>query len=112
VTGVTVEIHLEGDVKKTQKKITWLSTDQKLVPVDLVDFDFLITKDKLEEDDNYEDFLTEQTKFCTPALADENVAKLTTENIIQFDRKGYFKVDVPFKDGQRAVFFNVPTGKK
>jgi hypothetical protein len=112
VTDVTVELNLAGDVKKTQKKITWLSTDQKLVPIELVDFDYLITKDKLEEDDNYEDFLTETTEFRTKALADENVVKLTTDNIIQFDRKGYFKVDQVFKEGQSAVFFNVPTGKK
>ena len=29
VTGLEVELHLQGDVKKTKKKITWLSTEQE-----------------------------------------------------------------------------------
>jgi glutamyl-tRNA synthetase len=82
VTGIEFELHLQGDVKKTKKKITWLSTDQELVPIELVDFDLLITKNKLEEDDNYEDFLTPQTEFRTEALADENVAGLQENDII------------------------------
>jgi glutamyl-tRNA synthetase len=112
ISAVTMELHLTGDVRKTAKKITWLSTAQKLVSIELVDFDYLITKDKLDEDDNYEDFLTEQTEFRTKALADENVAKLLKGSIIQFDRKGYFILDQAFQEGASAVFFNVPTGKK
>jgi glutamyl-tRNA synthetase len=111
VTGIELELHLQGDVKKTKKKITWLSTDQELVPVDLVDFDLLITKNKLEEDDNYEDFLTPQTEFRTEALADENVAALKENDIIQFDRKGYYRVDRAFAHGKPAVLFQIPTGK-
>jgi len=111
VTGVELELHLQGDVKKTSKKVTWLSTDQNLTPVDLVDFDFLITKDKLEGDDKLEDFLTPQTEFRTHALADCNVAELKEDDIIQFDRKGYFRVDKPFKHGEPVVCFQIPTGK-
>jgi glutamyl-tRNA synthetase len=34
----------------TEKKVTWLSTEgQSLIPVELVDFDYLLTKEKLEE---------------------------------------------------------------
>jgi glutamyl-tRNA synthetase len=111
VTGVELELHLQGDFKKTKKKITWLSTDQELIPVELVDFDFLITKDKLEEEDNYEDFLSSQTEFRTAAVADENVAELKVDDIVQIDRKGYFRVDRAFQHGKPAVLFNIPTGK-
>ncbi|KAK9853769.1 hypothetical protein MYU51_005223 [Penicillium brevicompactum] len=39
VTHLHLELHLAGDVKKTEKKVTWLSTEgQTLVPVELVDF--------------------------------------------------------------------------
>ncbi len=49
VTGIEFELHLEGDVKKT-KKISWLENlSSNLIPVDLVSFDYLITKDKLEK---------------------------------------------------------------
>ena len=112
VNNLELELHLQGDVKKTKQKITWLSTQgQELIPVELVDFDYLITKDKLEEDDNVEDFLNQNTEFRTEALADCNVADLRQGDIIQFERIGYFRVDRPLIHGKPAVFFNIPTGK-
>ena len=79
--------------------------------MELVEFDYLITKDKLEEDDNYEDFLNPTTEIRTEAVADCNVADLKVDDIIQFDRKGYFRVDKAFQHGQPAIFFQIPTGK-
>ena len=111
VTSLELELHLEGDFKLTKKKITWLSQDQQLVPVELVDFDYLITKDKLEGEDNVEDFITPKSEIRTAAVADCNVASLPQETIIQFDRKGFFRIDRPFLDGKAAVMFQIPTGK-
>lgn len=112
VKGLELELHLQGDVKKTKQKITWLSPEpHALIPVELVDFDHLITKDKLDEDDNVDDFLNPHTEFRTDALADANVADLRENDIIQFERKGYFRVDRPFAHGKPAVLFNIPTGK-
>lgn len=113
VTGLELELHLQGDVKKTKQKITWLATaGQELIPVELLDFDYLITKDKLEEDDNVDDFLNPKTLFRTETLADGNVAGLKEDDIIQFERKGYFRVDRAFKHGEKAVMFCIPTGKE
>ena len=113
VTSMELELHLQGDVKATAKKVTWLPAQgSELVPVELVDFDYLITKDKLEEDDEVEDFLTPQTEFRIEALVDENVAQLAQDDIIQFERKGYFRVDRPFQHGKPAVLFQIPTGKE
>lgn len=111
VIGLTFELHLEGDVKKTSKKVTWLSKDQELVPVELVDFDYLITKDKIEKDEDFENFLNPNTEFRSEALADCNVSSLVEDDIIQFERKGYFRVDRAYKEGQPAILFNIPTGK-
>ncbi|KAF2865788.1 glutamyl-tRNA synthetase [Massariosphaeria phaeospora] len=111
VTAVELELHLQGDVKKTAKKVTWLSTDQALVPVELVDFDYLITKDKLDVDDELGDFLNKQTETRTLAVADCNVAELQVDDVIQFDRKGYFRVDRAFRHGEAVVAFQIPTGK-
>lgn len=67
---ITVEPNLDGDFKKTKKKLTWLSRvppannpEHDLVPLDLVDYDYLITKKKLEEDDELEDFINKNTEF-------------------------------------------------
>ena len=112
VTGLELELHLQGDVKKTKQKITWLSKEgQELIPVELVDFDYLITKDKLEEDDNVDDYLTKETEFRSAAMADCNVAELHADDVIQFERLGYFRLDKPFQHGKPAVLFNIPTGK-
>ena len=112
VKELELELHLEGDFKKTEKKITWLSTQgQNLVPVELVDFDYLLTKDSLQEDDKLEDFLNEKTEFRDSAVADCNVADLKEDDIIQFERKGFYRVDRPYTKGKPAVLFNIPTGK-
>ncbi|MCJ1370026.1 hypothetical protein MMC20_001238 [Loxospora ochrophaea] len=112
ITNLELDLHLQGDVKKTDKKITWLSVEgQELIPVELVDFDYLITKDKIDENDNVDDFLNPQTEFRSQALADCNVADLQVDDIIQFERKGYFRVDRKFLHGEPAVLFNIPTGK-
>ena len=112
VTALELELHLHGDVKKTSKKITWLSTDQELVPLVMYDFDYLITKDKLEDDDVLEEVLTKDTEFKTEALADCNVAELKEDDIVQFDRKGYFRIDRAFKHGESVQAFQIPTGRK
>jgi len=111
VTGLELELHLQGDFKKTSKKVTWLSSDQELVPVKLYDFDHLLTKDKLEEDDVFEEFLNKDSVTEVDCLADCNVAGVKEDDIIQFDRKGYFRCDKAFKAGEPAVFFQIPTGK-
>ena len=112
VTALSLDLNLTGDVKTTEKKVTWLASEgQELVPVELVDFDFLITKDKIEEEDNVDDFLNPHTEFRSEAFADENVAELKKDDIIQFERKGYYRVDRPFQNGKPAVLFAIPTGK-
>ncbi|KAI9369890.1 tRNA synthetases class I, catalytic domain-containing protein [Aspergillus egyptiacus] len=111
VTELGLELNEQGDFKKTEKKVTWLSTDQELVPVELVDFDYLLNKDALQEDDRLEDVLNPKTEFREDAVADSNVAFLKEGDIIQFERKGYYRLDKPFAPGQRAVLFNIPSGK-
>ena len=109
VTSIDAKLNLDGDFRKTEKKLTWLASE-KNVPVDLVDFDHLITKDKLDEGDNFENFLTPETKFTTEAIADVNVESMKVGDIIQFERKGYYILDSN-KDG-KYVFFTVPDGKQ
>lgn len=113
VTNLELELHLEGDVKKTEKKVTWLSSaGQQLIPVELVGFDHLLTKDTLQEEDNLEDFLNPKTEWRDQAFADENVTDIKEGDIIQFERKTYYRCDRPFvAGGKPAVFFEIPTGK-
>ena len=113
VTEIEFDLNLQGDFKTTSRKVTWLATEgQELIPVELVDFDFLITKDKLEEEDDVKDFMNPHTEFRVEAVADGSVAELKEDDIIQFERKGFYRVDKAFKHGQPAICFLIPTGKE
>lgn len=114
VKALEMELNLSGDFKKTKKKVTWLASSPSapVLPVTLIDFDYLITKKKLEEDDNVEDFLTPQTEFRTEAVADHNVKQLRKGDIIQFERKGYYIVDKAYeKDDVPLEFICIPDGR-
>ncbi|SCU86357.1 LAMI_0D01728g1_1 [Lachancea mirantina] len=107
----TGKLHLEGDFKKTKLKLTWLADTDDKVDAELVDFDHLITKDKLEEGEDFQDFLTPQTEFHTAAVADLNVKDMKVGDIIQFERKGYYRLDSTPEAGKPYVFFSIPDGK-
>ncbi|TFK76268.1 glutamate-tRNA ligase [Pluteus cervinus] len=112
ITAIEMDLHLEGDFRKTKKKITWLAqpTDEHpLFTVTLLDYDYLITKKKLEEGDNLTDFVTPVTEFREQALADANVADLKKSDILQFERKGYFIYDGE-NEGVKE-FIRIPDGR-
>ena len=46
ITQLVGELHLEGSVKLTKLKLTWLPDIEGLVSLSLVEFDYLITKKK------------------------------------------------------------------
>ena len=114
VESLEMEANLDGDFKQTKKKVTWLAREtatHHLTPVLLKDYDYLITKKKLEEDDKFTDFLTPQSQFNTEAIADANVAALEQGQQIQFERKGYYVLDkVQGADGRRE-FIRIPDGR-
>lgn len=112
VTGLELKLHLGGDFKKTEKKVTWLAKEQSLIDVELMDFNYLITKDKLEEDDDVKDFINKNTETKELAVADSNIANVKEGDILQFERKGYYRCDRPAQGGKPAVFFCIPTGKE
>ena len=77
----------------------------------LLDFDYLISKKKVEEDDDFQELVTPETKFETPALGDVNVRKLPKGETIQLERRGYYIVDQPYAEGGRAVLLAIPDGR-
>lgn len=112
VTAIEMDLNLDGDFRKTKKKITWLASPTSahpLVSVVLLDYDYLITKKKLEENDDVADFVTPVTEFREAALADANVCDLKKGDILQFERKGYFVYDGE-ADGVKE-FILIPDGR-
>ncbi|KAN0077172.1 tRNA synthetases class I (E and Q), catalytic domain containing protein [Tylopilus felleus] len=113
VASLVMELNLDGDFRKTKKKITWLAqpTDSHpVIDVTLLDYDYLITKKKLEEEDDVKDFVPPVTEFREEALADANVKTLKAGDIIQFERKGYYIFDGRAEDG-KLEFIRIPDGR-
>lgn len=87
VTGLTGELHLAGSVKSTKLKLTWLPQIEDLTELTLIEYGHLITKKKLEEEDNFEDFVNGDSEFKTPAVGDANMRTIKHSDVIQIERK-------------------------
>ncbi|KAK0598087.1 hypothetical protein LWI29_031556 [Acer saccharum] len=106
-------LHLEGSVKTTKLKLTWLPKTSELVNLVLVGFDYLMTKKKLEEGENFTDVLNPCTRFESAALGDSDMRNLKPGEVLQLERKGYFICDVPFTTlSKPIVLFSIPDGRQ
>ncbi|KAM0905668.1 hypothetical protein ACQ4PT_017259 [Festuca glaucescens] len=113
ITQLVGELHLEGSVKMTKLKLTWLPDIEDLVSLSLVDFDYLINKKKLEEDENFLDNLNPCTRHEALALGDPNMRNVKQGEVIQLERKGYYRCDVPFvRSSKPIVLFSIPDGRQ
>lgn len=114
VVGIKAILNLQGDFKKTDKKITWIAdVPESLTPCILTTFDHLITKDKLEENDNVADYVNHNSVSKVNAIGDINLKTMPVGSIIQFERKGYFILDRAYdpETGTPGEFFLIPDGK-
>lgn len=111
ITGLQADLHLEGDVSKT-KKVHWLAaTGTTQVEAQLWEFDYLLTKDSLGKTDDLDQFLNPSTAILTNAVLGDDCRGLANGDIIQLERKGYFRVDKAPGGGpdHKAVLFKIPT---
>ena len=115
ITSIDAELFLAGDYKKTEKKITWLAdlnSAASSVPLSLEDFDFLLTKPKLEEGEDFASFINPKTKWAVDAIGEPAMRGLQRDDIIQIERKGYFRVDEPAIGDKPMVLFAIPDGRQ
>lgn len=107
VRSITGTLNPSGDFKKTKKKLTWLPK-QRTHPVQLKQFDYLITKKKLEEGEKFEDFVNPETELSEQALGDVNLKELKSGEIIQLERRGYYRCE---RDNDSLTLISIPDGK-
>jgi glutamyl-tRNA synthetase len=111
VTSLEAELNLQGDFKSTEKKITWLADSPDLVPVVLRKYGYLITKEKLEEGDDIEDYINPNSLVETTGYGDPALRTLNAGDRIQLERKGYYIVDSPFMyPNKPLVLVLIPDG--
>jgi len=117
VARVVADLHLAGDFKKTEKKLTWLADAgaggaAPPVPLRLDDFDFLITKPKLDEGEDFAACINARTKWSADALGEPAMRGLARGDIVQLERKGFYRVDEPYAGGAAPmVLFAIPDGR-
>lgn len=78
----------------------------------LVEFDNLIVKEKLEENENFQDFINPHTMATTEVLGDAGLKTLKEHEVIQLERRGFYRVDRPYwNDRKGLILFMIPDGK-
>lgn len=93
------------------KKLTWLAQSAKNVAAEVHEFDHLLRKAKIEDTEDFKDFVNPVTRKISSALVDVAVGSLPAGSVVQLERKGFFRVDVAHGAGQTLQLFAIPDGK-
>lgn len=102
----------DGDFKAAKRKLSWLAKVPSNTKVILTEFDHLVTKEKLEEDDKFEDFVNPTTMATTEVTGDAGLKTLKEHEVIQLERRGYYRVDRPYVGPDKPlVLYMIPDGK-
>jgi len=102
----------DGDFKKAKRKISWMAQVPEQLSATLFEFDNLISKEKLEEDDDFKDFINPNTLASSEAIGDFGLKNLQKNEIIQLERRGYYRVDQPYISKDKGlILFMIPDGK-
>ena len=115
VTKLTGRTNVNGDFKKTDKKVQWVGYVDKaeLVPLTLVEYGHLITVPKLEEDQAVQDVVNHNSKKVTQALGEQALRIYKVDDIVQLQRKGFYRVDaVPSAANPSYTLIFIPDGRK
>ena len=75
-------------------KLTWICNDPNTtVELKMIEFDHLINKEKVEEEDKVENCVNDPSKFEYNFIAEGCVRNLNKGDHFQFERKGFMFVD-------------------
>ncbi|XP_075982844.1 glutamyl-prolyl-tRNA synthetase isoform X3 [Anticarsia gemmatalis] len=119
VTSIDATPNLDNKDYKKTLKLTWLADTDKSPRVEVycVYFDHIISKPLLGKDEDFKQFIGHQTRWEIPMLGEPELLKLKVGDIIQLQRRGFFRVDVapapPSPHTSRTtplVLFHVPDG--
>lgn len=106
------EFDPNGNFKACKRKLSWMANVPGNASVVLTEFDHLVTKDKLEETDKFDDFVNPNTIATTKVVGDAGLKTLQEHDIVQLERRGYFRVDRPyFSEDKPIVLYMIPDGK-
>ncbi|XP_053693447.1 bifunctional glutamate/proline--tRNA ligase [Sabethes cyaneus] len=99
ISSVDASLNLENkDFKKTLK-LTWLcDLDSSMyTPTFCVYFEHIISKPVLGKDEDFKSYIGHETRVEVQMLGDPELKTLNNGDIIQLQRRGFFKVDQAYK---------------
>lgn len=106
-------MHPEDRELKNTRKVCWVPADPSLhTVVNFIEYDQLITKPTIEEEDNLDDFLNHRSKIVTKFIAEKEIATLKENEFIQIERRGYCRVDKDEMNNGFVDLIFIPTGKQ
>ncbi|XP_068259281.1 bifunctional glutamate/proline--tRNA ligase isoform X3 [Nyctibius grandis] len=99
MVSINAKLNLENkDFKKTTK-ITWLAETPRapLIPTVCVNYEHLITKPVLGKDEDFKQYINQNSKQEELMLGDPCLKELKKGDIIQLQRRGFFICDQPYE---------------
>ncbi|EDV94976.1 bifunctional glutamate/proline--tRNA ligase [Drosophila grimshawi] len=120
ITSVDAALNLENkDFKKTLK-LTWLAVEDDASaypPTFCVYFDNIISKAVLGKDEDFKQYIGHKTRDEVQMLGDPELKKCKKGDIIQLQRRGFFKVDNAYAPASPytnvispIILFSIPDG--
>ncbi|KAL7579662.1 hypothetical protein ACA910_021812 [Epithemia clementina (nom. ined.)] len=102
----------DGDFRKAKRKLSWIAQVKNNCPAILYEYDHLITKAKIEEGENFEDYINPTTMATTDVIGDAGLVTLKEHEIIQLERRGFYRVDKPYMgQGKPLQLITIPDGR-
>uniref|UniRef100_A0A8C3R358 Bifunctional glutamate/proline--tRNA ligase n=1 Tax=Cyanoderma ruficeps TaxID=181631 RepID=A0A8C3R358_9PASS len=99
IVSINAKLNLDNkDFKKTTK-ITWLAETPRapLIPTVCVNYEHLITKPVLGKDEDFKQYINQNSKQEELMLGDPCLKELKKGDIIQLQRRGFFICDQPYE---------------
>ncbi|XP_037952886.1 bifunctional glutamate/proline--tRNA ligase-like isoform X2 [Teleopsis dalmanni] len=120
ITSIDASLNLDNkDFKKTLK-LTWLAVEndvREYPPTFCIYFDHIISKPVLGKDEDFKQFIGHKTREEVEMLGDPELKKCKKGDIIQLQRRGFFKVDNAYAPPSvysgvtsPIVLFSIPDG--
>ena len=92
--------------------MTWICADDSVTcDITLKEFDHLITKKKVEENDDVKEIVNKDSKAVYTAIGEGFMRNLKKGDFIQLERRGFFYVDSAAVSGSPLTLHYIPDGK-
>ncbi|KAJ6638073.1 Bifunctional glutamate/proline--tRNA ligase [Pseudolycoriella hygida] len=120
IVSIDASLRLDNkDFKKTVK-LTWLcETVEEFTPTCCVYFEHIISKPVLGKDEDFKNYIGHQTRTEVEMIGDPELRKCKKGDIIQLQRRGFFKVDRAYAPPSiytgvtsPIILLEVPDGKE